>query len=93
MQAKYITSIDSNHELLDEGNISLIKGKYGWKLAVVNPDGDIWRISTYIKYMWIIAGRSLAIKTYSGNIYTFDVVGMTPEEAIERFNKVVGLTW
>ena len=78
---------------LPSGTVSLFRGNHGWRLCVVREDCTLWRVSSYVVSVHACADDMLVVNTSSGNVYYFTCVECTTAEAIDKFNKVVGLSW
>lgn len=82
---------------LTEGCVDLVKGQHGWKLVITQKDGSSWKESTYVNFLHPLTNKEdevvLVIYTDDDNWYFFDCVEGTANEAVKKFNKIVGLTW
>ncbi len=82
-------------QFLAEGNLSIMKDSHGWRIVIDSPDGDIWRVSTYLVGCQVLARdpESFMLCTSSGNRYLCSAANMSGEEAARRICKSIRFIW
>lgn len=100
MKPIYVRNIirEGRDDMLFLGLLKIQKTKHGFKLAFFNEGGKKWDVSDNIRYIYPLNPGSLTNPTLiaydnRGVQYYFDCCSMTAEEAIDKFNKVIGLVW